>query len=74
MEQSILIQFYNIARSGHDMQSVYSLPPSDEVEMGDDKQRSASPLTSISSISVTQNQNAAVADNSGEVERQRQIT
>ena len=56
------------------MQSVYSLPPSDEVEMGDDKQRSASPLTSISSISVTQNQNAAVADNSGEVERQRQIT
>ena len=43
-------QFYNISRSDHDMQSVYSLPPSDEVEMGDsiprdEIPRSASPLS-----------------------------
>ena len=60
------------------MQSVYSLPPSDEVEIGDDIPRDEIPrvlssLTSISAMGVTQNQNAAVADNSGEVERQRQI-
>ena len=58
------------------MQPVYSLPPSDEVEVGDDIPRdeiprSLSPLTGISAMGVTQN--AAVADNSGEIERQRQI-
>ena len=67
-------QYYDISRSDHDMDSVFSLPPSAEVEMGDDIPRSVSPLTSLassSSISVTQN--AAVADNSGEVDRQRQL-
>ena len=47
------------------------VPPSDEVEMGDDIPRSVSTLTSISAMSVIQT--AAVANNSGEVERQRQI-
>ena len=60
------------------MQSVYSLPPSGEVEMGDDIPRdeiprSVAPLTSSSSSSMSVTQNAAVADNSGEVERQRQL-
>ena len=64
-------QFYNISRSDHDMQSVYSLPPSDEVEIGDDIP--VSPLTNISAMRATQNQNATEADHSGEVERQRHI-
>ena len=60
------------------MQYVYSLLPSGEVEMGDDIPqdeipRSVSPLTSSSSSSMSVTQNAAVADNSGEVERQRQL-
>ena len=61
------------------MQSVYSLPPSDEVEMGDDKPRdeiprSVSSLTSSGRSSMSVNhQSSAVADISGEIERQRQI-
>ena len=66
-------QFHSISRSDHEMESYYSLPPSNETEMGDDISRSLSPLSSISPMSVTQNQNVAVADNSGEVEGQRQI-
>ena len=53
------------------MKSHYSIPPSDEVEMGDDIPRDEIPRSSSSSVSVTRN--AAVADISGEVERQRQI-
>ena len=66
-------QFYSISRSDHDMESHYSLPPSDETEMVDDIPRDEIPRSSSSSMSAIQNQNAAVADNSGEVERQRQI-
>ena len=60
------------------MQSVCSLPLSGEVEMGDDIlrdeiPRSVSPLTSSSSSPISVTQNVAVADDSGEVERQRQL-
>ena len=66
-------QFYSISRNDHEMESHYSLPPSDETEMVDDIPRDEIPRSSSSSMSAIQNQNAAVADNSGEVERQRQI-
>ena len=61
------------------MHSVYSLPPSDEVEMGDDIPRdeiprSVPPLTNSSMSSMSVTLNAAVVDIDGEVERQRQIT
>ena len=58
------------------MHSVFSLPPSGEVEMGDDIPRSLSPLTTLSSrsaMSDVAHQSSAVADNSGEVDRQRQL-
>ena len=60
-------QFHSISRSDHDMGSHYSIPPSDEVEMGGDIPRGEIPRSSSSSMSV------AVADIDGEVERQRQI-
>ena len=71
-------KYYDISRSDHDMQYVYSLPPSGELEMGDDIPRdeiprSVPPLTDSSTSSMSVTQNAAVADNSGEVERQRQL-
>ena len=60
------------------MESHHSIPPSDEVEMGDDiprdiKPRSVSSLTSSSISAMSGTQNAAVAGNSGELERQRQL-
>ena len=65
-------QFYSISRSGHDMESHYSIPPSDEVEMGDDIPRDEIPRSSSSSMSVA-HQSSAVADIDGKIERQRQI-
>ena len=71
------IQFYNISRSDHEMESHYSLPPSDETEMGDDIPRSETtwlPSSSRSSaLSDVAHQSSAAADNSDELERQRQI-
>ena len=49
------------------------LPPSGEVEMGDDIPRPLSSLTSSSAMSGVANPNSAVAYNSGELERQRQL-
>ena len=57
------------------MESVYSIPPSDEVEMGDDIPHSVSTLISLTSSSVMSDaaQSSAVAEYSGELERQRQL-
>ena len=60
------------------MHSVYSLPQSDDVEMGDDVPRdeiprSVSPLTSSSISAKSGTQNGAVADIDGEIERQSKI-
>ena len=59
------------------MQSVYSAPPSDEVEMGDDIPRSETTwlpsLSRSSAMSDVAHQSPAVADIDGEVERQRHI-
>ena len=65
-------QFCSISRSDHDMESHYSIPPSDEVEMGDDIPRDGIPRSRGSSMSVAR-QGSAVADIDGEIERQRQI-
>ena len=54
------------------MESHYSLPPSDETEMGDDILQDEIPNASRSSMSVNP-QSPAVADIFGEVERHRQI-
>ena len=51
------------------------VPPSDEVEMGGDIPRSVPTSTSLTSSSVMSDvaQSSAVADYSGELERQRQL-
>ena len=70
-------QLFNISRSDHDMQSVYSLPPSDEVEVGDGIPRSETTwllsLSRSSAMSDVARQSSAVADIDGEIERQRHI-
>ena len=66
-------QYDSTSQSDHDMESVYSLPLSDEVEMGDDIPHSISSLTSSSVMSGVI-QSAAVADYSSELDRRRQLT
>ena len=76
-------QFYNTSRSDHDMESMQSLPPSDETEIRDDMSTRAIPrseTTYLPSLSRSQamsddvaNQSSAVADHTGEIERQRLI-
>ena len=74
-------QFFNLARSGHDMESMHSLPPGDETEIRDDmstrtipprSEASHQPRQAMSSDDVA-NQSSAVADLTSELERQRQI-
>ena len=72
-------QFYNISRSNRDMETNYSLPPSDETEIRDDMSTSTIPcsettwLPSLSrspAMSDVAHQSSAVADISDELERQ----
>ena len=64
-------QFYNIARSGHDLESLHSLPPSD----GDDISAQTIPRSEAShqSRQDVANHSSAVADLTNELERQKQI-
>ena len=75
-------QFYNISRSGHELETNYSLPPSDETEIRDDMSTRTIPrsettwlpsLSRSSAMSDVAHQSSAVADISDELERQRQI-
>ena len=72
-------QFYNISQSDHEMESIDSLPPSDETEIRDDmstrtKTTYLPSLGSSQAMSVdVANQSSAVADLTGEIERQKQI-
>ena len=70
-------RYYNMAHSGQDMESQYSIPPSDETEMRDDMPQSGSSTTiylpSLGDAEMEILQNAAIADYSEQVERQRQI-
>ena len=72
-------QFYNISQSDHDMETMHSLSPSEDTEMRDDM--SVRPKTTyLPSLGSNQamsdnvaNQSSAVADHTGESERQKQI-
>ena len=74
-------QFCNIPESDHEMESMYSLPLSDETEIRDDMSTRTIPrpeTTYLPSSGSSQamsvdvaNQSSAVADLTGEVERQR---
>ena len=79
VNQALNPQFYNISQSDHEMESMHSLSPSDETEMRDDT--SVRPKTTyLPSLGSSQamsdnvaNQSSAVADLTGEIERQKQI-
>ena len=75
-------QFCNISRSNHEMETTYSLLPSDETEIRDDMSTRTIPrsettwlpsLSRSSAMSDVAHQSSAVADISDELERQRQI-
>ena len=76
-------QFYNTPQSDHEMESMHSLPPSDETEIRDDMPTRTMPrseTTYLPSLNSRQamsdnvaNQSSAVADLTGEIERQRLI-
>ena len=74
-------QFYNISQSDHDhdMETMHSLSTSEDTEMRDDMSVSAK-TTYLPSLGSNQamsvdvaNQSSAVADHTGEIERQKQI-
>ena len=72
-------QFYNISQSDHEMETVHSLSASEDTEMRDDmsvrsKTTYLPSLGSGQAMSVdVANQSSAVADHTGEIERQKQI-
>ena len=71
-------QFYNISQSDHEMETMHSSSSSEDTEMRDDMAVS-SKTTSLPSLDSNAmsvdvaNQSTAVADHTGEIERQRQI-
>ena len=72
-------QFYNISQSDHEMETMHSLSSSEDTEMRDDmsvrsKTTYQPSLGSNQAMSVdVANQSSAVADHTGEIERQKQI-
>ena len=71
-------QFFNISQRDHEMETMHSLSSSEDTEMRDDMAVS-SKTTSLPSLDSNAmsvdvaNQSTAVADHTGEIERQRQI-
>ena len=71
-------QFFNISQRDHEMETMHSLSSSEDIEMRDDMAVS-SKTTSLPSLDSNAmsvdvaNQSTAVADHTGEIERQRQI-
>ena len=71
-------QFFNISQRDHEMETMHSLASSEDTEMRDDMAVS-SKTTSLPSLDSNAmsvdvaNQSTAVADHTGEIERQRQI-
>ena len=71
-------QFFNISQRDHEMETMHSLASSEDIEMRDDMAVS-SKTTSLPSLDSNAmsvdvaNQSTAVADHTGEIERQRQI-
>ena len=79
VNQALNPHFYNISRSDHEMEPLHSLPLSGDVEIGDDMS-DRSKTTYLPSLGSSQamnvdvaNQSSAVADLTGEIERQKQI-
>ena len=83
INQALNPQFYNRSQSDHEMEPMHSLPPSDETEIRDDMSTRTMPLSETTyppSLNSRQamsdnvaNQSSAVADLTGEIERQRLI-
>ena len=71
-------QFFNISQRDHEMETMHSLSSSEDTEMRDDMAVS-SKTTSLPSLGSNAmsvdvaNQSSAVADHTGEIERQKQI-
>ena len=72
-------QFYNISQRDHEMETMHSLSSSEDTEMRDDMSV-RSKTTYLPSLGSNQamsdnvaNQSSAVADHTGEIERQKQI-
>ena len=72
-------QFFNISQRDHEMETMHSLSSSEDTEMRDDMSVS-SKTTYLPSLGSNQamsvdvaNQSSAVADHTGEIERQKQI-
>ena len=71
-------QFYNISQSDHEMETMHSSSSSEDTEMRDDmgvsSKTTSLPSLDSNAMSVdVANQSTAVADHTGEIERQRQI-
>ena len=73
------LQFYNISQSDHEMETMHSLSSSEDTEMRDDMSvrskttyQPSSGSNQAMSVDVA-NQSSAVADHTGEIERQKQI-
>ena len=76
-------QLYHMSQSDHEMESMHSLPPSNETEIRDDMSTRTIPrsetttlpsLNRSQSMSDVAHQSSAVADLTNEIERQRQIS